>query len=414
MPAKILVYGTVARQGFAASQAGARRWKTSLRAALDRILCAAGSYARLDYRNYDLPYATNRGDIAIAKAVRNHFRLALTEVTFSNVNWGELERLDAAEISAEYALVVIAGSGYFHYSAEGVLAQRVANDLAFWEKISTPIVLYGVGVNRLLPLHAASPAAKLNAADESILRRVLRRMSLLGVRSADAREALSPYASKPVQLVCDPALFLEPQRRHQYRREIYGSAAVPKIGVNFAFHGPLSSKILQRNFTQYLHILRTLHAQTGCSFHYFIHNHSEWIIPQLLRDKGLKVEAVAGDPYALLHRYAEMNVHLGGMLHSGILATGAGTPCVLLAYDAKHFGFARLLGMEAHCHKATPLDSAAVLHSLSTLLANEAEARLQLGERLARLWQEQEKFLHDCSALLPASHAKHEDTPTTG
>jgi polysaccharide pyruvyl transferase WcaK-like protein len=403
---KILIYGTIANALATPHSPSATSWKMRVRAALDRFLYAAGSTAQLDYRNYDVPYATNRGDIAIAEAVRNQLRLAINDVTFTNLNWGELDQLDQDEISNGFSLIVVAGSGYFHFSANGELGDRVARDLQFWERLNSPIVLYGIGVNRLIPLYSDNESAKMSAANDALLRRILASMALIGVRSADSQEELAICSDKPVRLVCDPALFLAPYKTHENRGIVAGIYAAPRIGVNFAFHGPLSTEILKQNLPAYVQILRTLHAETGCSYHYFIHNHTEWIIPHLLRDQGLKVETVSGDPYMLVRHYADMNIHLGGMLHSSILASGVGTPCVLLAYDAKHFGFAQRLGMESHCHMATTLDSQAVLRSMRNLLQNEAEIRRALAERLSQLWNEQKRFVRDCAALIHTNSGK--------
>lgn len=400
MAPRILIYGTIARPAAGTDRAGPTGWKDHIKAARDRLLWAANSTALLDYRNYDLPYPSNRGDIAIAEAVRAQFRQAMGEVSFTNLNWGELDRLDADEARAGFDLVVIAGSGYFLFSAEGVLGDRVAKDLQAWERIGAPIVMYGVGVNRLMSLRSVAQQARPPVGDLDLLRRVVDRMALIGVRTEDSREELAACSDKSVRLVCDPALFLDPGLRHEGRRTVAGNGEAPRIGLNFAFHGPLSTAILRRNLASYVGVLRTLQAETACRFHYFVHNHSEWIIPLLLRDKGLNVDVVTGDPQVLARRYAEMNVHLGGMLHSCILAAGAGTPCALLAYDAKHLGFARLLGLQAHCHMATALDPAAVLQSLRSLLANETAVRQQLHERLTQLWGVQERFLRDCAALV--------------
>lgn len=400
MTPKILIYGTITRPEAGNADAGPTGWKDRVKAARDRLLWAANSTALLDYRDYGVPYPTNRGDMAIAEAVRNHFRLVMGEVTFTNLNWGELDRIDAEELRSGFDLVVIAGSGYFHFSADGAIGERVDADLHVWERIGAPIVMYGVGVNRLLSLGAERKREAPSATHQDLLRRILARTKLIGVRSENSRVELVRYSDKPVRLVCDPALFLDADTLHEARQAVAGSAAAPRVGLNFAFHGPLSTEVLRQNLPAYVKLLSTLQAETGCSFHYFVHNHSEWIIPLLLRDKGLDVEVVNGDPHALVRRYREMNVHLGGMLHSCILAVGAGTPSVLLAYDAKHFGFARLLGLETHCHTSMPLDAAAVLHSLLSLLRNETEVRQQLYERLSQLWDTQLGFLRDCVALV--------------
>lgn len=393
---KILIYGAIARSAVHSLVPGATDWKGHLKAARDRLLWAANSTAQLDYRNYDLASPTNLGDVAIAEAIRNQFRFEMDdEPEFTSLNWGEINQIDAEKLHSGFDLVVVSGGGYFQFYDQGALNARVEQDLKFFEKIAIPIVAYGVGTNRPIESDGDSVPRDLGPGDETLLRRILARMSIIGVRSEPSRQTLARYTDKDVRLVCDPALFLDPESHHQPRMH----AGAPRVGVNFSFHGPLTTRLLKRNLSAYVAILRDLHGETGCSFHYFIHNHTEWIIPLLLRDKGLKVEIVSGDSYSMVRRYAEMNVQLGGMLHSGVLAAGAGTPCVLLAYDVKQNGFAQLFGWEAHCHRAVDLDPDAVLHSLTLMLENEVEVRDRLRSRLGQLWSEQERFLRDCVAL---------------
>ena len=61
--------------------------------------------------------------------------------------------------------------------------------------------------------------------------------------------------------------------------------------------------------------------------------------------------------------YAGLDMHVGGMLHSCILACSVGTPCVALAYDVKHAGFFDLMGIPELCIPATPFDSGKMLHA---------------------------------------------------
>ncbi|MDP2809178.1 MAG: polysaccharide pyruvyl transferase family protein [Rhodocyclaceae bacterium] len=392
---KILIYGTISRPCALAGEIDVGGWKTRLKAFADRMLWHIGSTARLDYRNYDAPCPTNAGDIAISEAVRNQLRALLSAPTFINVNWGEMESLDRRVLNA-CDLIVIAGSGYFSLTKDG-LASRIAHDLTVIEQGATPVILYGVGINEPLYTTPSRGAASILPNDEALLKRFLARMSHIGVRDRASQEILARHTDQPVALVGDPALFLDlPGRRVTANPSL--ADAPPRISINFSFHGPLSTQILKRNLPAYVDLLHTLQEETACTLHYFVHNHSEWIIPVLLNDSGLSVETVCGTPSYLAERYAGMNAHLGGMLHSCILAVGAGTPCVLLPYDIKHRGFAELVGLEAHCHNATRLDPTAVLDSLRYLLTHEEAMRESIRVRLDVLHREQEGFLRACVA----------------
>lgn len=69
----------------------------------------------------------------------------------------------------------------------------------------------------------------------------------------------------------------------------------------------MSTRIFKQNLSAYVALLHTLKNEAGGSLHYFVHNHSEWIIPILLSDSGLRIETIRGEPTYPAERYAEMN-----------------------------------------------------------------------------------------------------------
>jgi polysaccharide pyruvyl transferase WcaK-like protein len=94
-----------------------------------------------------------------------------------------------------------------------------------------------------------------------------------------------------------------------------------------------------------------------------------------------------------------MDVHLGGMLHSCILATGAGTPCVSLAYDSKHQGFFDLFDMQDACHSATNLQPDAVLASLHQTLSERENLVARITRRKQELGAVIDDVLQQCAQL---------------
>jgi len=83
----------------------------------------------------------------------------------------------------------------------------------------------------------------------------------------------------------------------------------------------------------------------------------------------------------LARGYAKLDLHIGGMLHSCILATSAGTPCIALAYDIKHQGFFDLIGLSEHCLSAFHFDPDQLYARALALLADPAPVRAQITAR---------------------------------
>ncbi|MDO9448983.1 MAG: polysaccharide pyruvyl transferase family protein, partial [Rugosibacter sp.] len=100
----------------------------------------------------------------------------------------------------------------------------------------------------------------------------------------------------------------------------------------------------------------------------------------------------------LTREYAKLDLHIGGMLHSCILATSAGTPCLALAYDIKHQGFFDLMGLPENCLSAANFNPDALYARAMDLLANPAPVRSQIVVRRDQLEMETHAFLKTCFA----------------
>jgi polysaccharide pyruvyl transferase WcaK-like protein len=81
------------------------------------------------------------------------------------------------------------------------------------------------------------------------------------------------------------------------------------------------------------------------------------------------------------------------MLHSCILATSAGTPCLALAYDIKHQGFFDLMGLPQNCLSAADFDPEALFTRALDLLANPSPVRNHIAARRKVLETETRNFL---------------------
>jgi hypothetical protein len=152
--------------------------------------------------------------------------------------------------------------------------------------------------------------------------------------------------------------------------------------------------------------LLRLQKETGAKFQYFVHYATENILPKLLAQRGVHIKKVpegthragAGDTATLVCEYAKLDLHIGGMLHSCILATSAGTPCIALAYDIKHQGFFDLMGLPENCLSAANFNPDVLYARAMTLLSNPAPVRGHIATRRDQLQMETHAFLKTCFA----------------
>lgn len=336
--------------------------KARLKMGIDRLRFRLRR-TRVRYRNYVTPGTYNRGDHAIVTAVQRDLRRAAPDATLVPVDWGDLE---AVQPTAADTLVVC-GGGYFFPHPDGELPPRIAADLRVIQKTRVRCDLLGTGFNYLLSwprLQLASGAARTLSA-------LLEVCDTLTVRDNITKNFLGDFTHRTVAVTGDPALFLggdQPATQTSGQRPI-------NIGINVPFHGPRAEGWVNAHLLHFVHVLKTLMHEVDCRFFYFVHYDAEVLLPALMVDAGIPISVVSGDTDVLLARYAAMDVHVGGMLHSCILAAAVGTPAVVLAYGKKHYGFCELMGSLEYCVNADRFDADAILGTTLRLIAQAADRR---------------------------------------
>lgn len=355
-----------------------------------------GDLSRLDYRNYEGRDAINRGDVAITQATAALVRKLLPEAEILGINWGELDKYSAKNKDRQKTALIFSGSGYFYTTPNGRLAERIKDDFEWLLDQQIPAFFFGVGLNRPSHTDLDTPVC-LHPEDAALVSQLLDYAQAVSVRDATTQSALALLTSKPIHLIGDPALhFYHAIRIEQPPADICPANTPPVIGVNFSFHGKNSNALLNKNLASYCAVLLRLQEKTGATFRYFVHYGTENILPMLLAQHGVNIQKVcAGDTATLAQEYAKLDLHIGGMLHSCILATGAGTPCLALAYDIKHHGFFDLMGLPEHCLSAIDFDPDALYARAMDLLANPAPVRTHIAARRQELEIETSSFLNN-------------------
>ncbi|MDO8314862.1 MAG: polysaccharide pyruvyl transferase family protein [Rugosibacter sp.] len=363
-----------------------------------------GDLSHLDYRNYDGQDIINLGDVAIYQSTAALIQRTLPEADILPINWGELSQYPVKDAKRHKTMLVFSGSGYFFLTANGRLADRIKNDLEFIRDHAIPAFFFGVGLNRPGQTDLDAPVS-LHPEDAALVSQLLDYAQATSVRDMATQSALAALTSKPVHLIGDPVLhFVHAMGMQTASKAAAGLSTLstntptantpPVIGVNFSFHGKNSNALLQKNLESYCAVLLRLQKETGAEFRYFVHYATENILPRLLAQRGVNIKNVgAGDTATLAREYAKLDLHIGGMLHSCILATSAGTPCIALAYDIKHQGFFDLMGLSENCLSAANFNPEALYSRAMDLLANPAPVRAHIIARRDQLESETLSFL---------------------
>lgn len=320
------------------------RWR--LGSAVDWLRWRHGG--RFGFKSYRFErfLCSNLGDMAVRRAVAEEIaRRAAPGVEVRQVRWGSLTPALVEDINRSADLMVIAGGGYLSADREGRLIARCRRDIALFERLTVPLVSFGIGLNVNLEDREQAEELRLSQEARAALGAFARRHSLLGVRDRFTQSALAEASGRPIALAPDPVFFLDPgpDLRIAARR---GKVGKPTIGVNLAFHGRHPEIGLARNFARYVAILKRLRQHTGCRFVYFQHSDAERLVFRLLEAEGLVEDCHGADgPAATLAAYGEVDLVIGEMMHAAIMALSAGTPVVSIGYDVKHRSLFELLDL---------------------------------------------------------------------
>lgn len=355
-----------------------------------------GDLSRLDYRNYEGRDVINQGDVAITQVTAALVRKLLPEAEILGINWGELNQHSVRNKDRQKTVLIFSGSGYFFTTSDGRLAARIKDDFEWLLDQQIPAFFFGVGLNK--PSHTdLDVPVSLHPEDAARVSQLLDYAQAVSVRDAATQSTLASLTAKPVHLIGDPALhFFHATGMQTPAAKIPPANTPPVIGVNFSFHGKHSNALLKKNLEGYCAALLRLQKETGAEFHYFIHYATGNIVPKLLAQRGVNIQKVCADDTATLARgYGKLDLHIGGMLHSCILATGAGTPCLALPYDIKHQGFFDLMGLPENCLSAIDFDPDALYARAMDLLANPAPVCTRIATRLKELEIETSSFLNN-------------------
>ncbi len=330
----------------------------------------------LNYRSFDSSQPSNVGDYAISKAIEEMLRQQQGKRAFEYVLWDGLESL----ARKEQRTINFTGGGYLFLSTEGRLSPRVRNDIAFASRHHNTLNLIGIGVNQP---QLTEKFPQLCDDDRHTIRDIIQMSRTVCVRDEFSRQIIQDAAGIDVPMLGDPALHLSALLGIR-RTQPPNAGRRLRVGVNLSLHGPTSNQILNKNFYSYVKALVELQQSLDVDLYYMQHHAAEAALPALLREAGLRITHCGPGLTDLLETYASLDLHIGGMLHSCILALSVDTPCIALAYDIKHRGLFELFNMPQSCLFANDFRPDQLLEHIHLELNEAAQRSAQIrSTRLA-------------------------------
>ncbi|MBU4422568.1 MULTISPECIES: polysaccharide pyruvyl transferase family protein [unclassified Acidovorax] len=374
--ARVIIYGAVSR---APSDIPNKfnKIKNYLHLVADRISIRFGFPEIINYKNYERRWTYNRGDLAISDSVHESLRQIGCAKPIVRANWEELAELKLTDQD----IVMVAGSGYIHPKKTGNLPARVFSDYDAIKKSGCRVSLIGIGVNVLLDWDH-SKATSLTADSRAVLEALFGICSSITVRDEQSQKFIRQLGNYNTPIIGDPALFLSEQFSEP---TIQRQDTKLRIGLSIPFHGIEPTEWIRSNIKEFIEFLRKLQQSKNAKFEYYLHYDSERLVYEVMRDSGLDVTLRDGDTHTLLSHYRCLDLHIGGMLHSCIMASSQRIPTIALAYDAKHFGFFKLLEREEFCIYNQSLDYSKLNNLIDQIVNSQATQRQQLDARIKHL-----------------------------
>jgi len=328
----------------------------------------------------------NKGDAAIVLAVQEALRQRFPGCRLIDLPVECLKKYDArtlARINSADLAVVGGGGIFYRYFLPFSLKMMAA--------IKTPIIIFGVGYIREIG------ARSLQKSEIAGIVALARRAKLIGVRDYYTKTFLARNKIAPakIEVIGDPAILLK-----EIKPESTGglSSSRLKIGLNLNYSGWLGfGKWRDDILAAYRETAEYFQKNFRAQIYYLKHHPGEDNIWPDLKIKNLKI--VDWPPREQKYLYGRLDLVIGMMLHSAVLAFGALTPEINVAYDLRNRSFARFISCPELVVDLKELKRGGLLKKARSVLKKEAAYRRKFAAKVLKIKIKQAGFLNKITLL---------------
>ncbi len=326
---------------------------------------------------------TNKGDLGIVLAVQEQLRAAFPGVKIDDYPIEVLKVWDERQAAAlnRADLIIFGGGGVFYryflpYSTDMIAA------------LKKPLVIYGVGYIREVGARALKKEER-----DSILA-LVKKASLVGVRENYTKKFLVKYGlpAAKIKVIGDPAFCLEEIKPAQIKPGF-------RLGLNLNYSGWLGfGKWEQDILRAYRETAKFFQDKYGAQVYYLKHHPGEENIYPKLQIKGMKM--VDLEPANQKGFYGTLDLVVGMMLHSCVMAAGALTPEINVAYDLRNRNFARFIGCPELVVELEDLKSGALLKRAKAVVKAQAVYRKKFSVAKQKISTAEQALLAEARKLI--------------
>lgn len=346
----------------------------------------------------------NKGDAAIVLAVQELLRKNFPASRIIDFPVDFLKKDLSHERSGEKAailkkinqadLVIIGGGGIFY-------SYFLPYDLDVIRAITKPVIIFGGGYIKEVD------AADLNQEAIKSVSTLVKQACAVGVRDFKTKEFLVKNGACPgkIKVIGDPAALLvekKPPRAVLKKLGLINSSlkSKPKIKIGFNLNysgwlgfGKWHDDILRAYWEVADYFLKRYGSPggPGVEFYYLKHHPGEKQIYPELKIKNLRV--VDLEPADQKYVYGQLDLVIGMMLHAGVMAFGAGTPEISVAYDLRNYSFAEFIGQPELVIDLDKLKKEELLKRVKLVFKDRRLYRKKFAKIKEKINKEETRFL---------------------
>ncbi len=327
----------------------------------------------------------NKGDYAIVLAVQELLKKQFPEckITDFPINLLKDGKLSDAKKINQNNFVIIGGGGIFY-------SYFLPYNQEFIKAISIPMAIFGAGYIKEIDAPELSLAAATSVAY------LAKQAKFVGVRDNNTKKFLVKYGVKTnkIEVVGDPAALLSETK--PAKLIINNKKTSLKIGLNLNYSGWLGFGKWHNDILKaYREVAEYFQKNYDAQIYYLKHHPGENKIYPELKIKNLKL--VDLKPVEQKYIYGELDLIVGMMLHVGVMAFGAGTPEISVAYDLRNHSFAEFIGHKELVVDLPTLKSGELLKRVKMLYAKKEKYQKEFLKIKEEIKNKQIKFLSKLS-----------------
>jgi len=322
----------------------------------------------------------NKGDVAIVLAVQELLKTRFPTAKIVDFPITVLKAATAYDLIKinKCDLIVIGGGGiYYHYF--------MPYDINTIKKIKPLMVIFGVGYIREI---GARPLTKLESKSIVFLNNFAK---LISVRDYYTKKFLikNGVPAKKINIIGDPAIFLKEEKIKNLKLK-----NIINIGFNLNYSGWLKfgryEKVILKSYKETLNYFKTKY---NADIYYLLHHPDEKTILKKLKFKNIKIIDLT--PKQQKYFYSQLDLIIGMMLHSVVLAFGSGTPEINIGYDLRNKNFAKFINCPELLISADKLGAKNnnLLDRAQAVFKKEKLYRQKFIARKKSIWLQHDNFL---------------------